>query len=324
MSLNRTAAFGLCALLMVGCTNTASAQQARSPVSEGDAVVLSHLVSLRHGERNRSYIAFAPPRPGATGRPAIVISLHGAFGNGLIQSRVTGFDTVALEQGFIAVYPNGYENNWNDGRNIQAWPAQRDNVDDVGFLDAVIDDAVARFGADPAKVYLTGFSNGGLMAQRYACERANKIAGLAVVGRVLTRSLADSCRPDRPVPFMLIMGTADPRVPFRGGTQNMGPRIGSIEVISAEATAMFWAGVANQSQWTAFDIPNTERGDGVDGGDGRRYRGAVPVELWALNGGGHTWPRGWAGSPIEETGPISFDVHASRTMWAFFSTGSGS
>src|SRR4051812_6868079 len=98
-------------------------------------------------------------------RVALVIVLHGSMGTG---ERVRGgfgydFDLLADQHHFIVAYPQGYEGHWNDCKAKGPYAAKRESIDDVGFLHALMDRLVKDHGADPARVYVTGISNGGSM-----------------------------------------------------------------------------------------------------------------------------------------------------------------
>jgi polyhydroxybutyrate depolymerase len=88
--------------------------------------------------------------------------------------------------------------------------------DDLGFLDAVIAALVADGTADPASIHIAGVSNGGMMALRYACARADRLASVAVFLATMPREAETECRPGRPLPVLMVAGTADPIVRWTG------------------------------------------------------------------------------------------------------------
>src|SRR5258708_64260 len=120
--------------------------------------------ALEHGGRRRTWIAYLPTKPAS--HPALVIALHGSMGTGEQARTYYGydFDLLAEQQGFIAVYPQGYEGHWNDCRVRGPFAAKRETIDDVGFLHALVDRFVKDHNADRARVYVTGISNGGATA----------------------------------------------------------------------------------------------------------------------------------------------------------------
>jgi len=140
--------------------------------------------------------------------------LHGAGGNAEYAQRMAGFTRKADSDGFIVAYPNGTgklrrrQLTWNAGDCCgDAWEY---GVDDVAFFPALTARLKAELKVDPLRVYAAGFDNGGMMAQRLACDLSDKVAAAASVAG----ALPPACRPAQPVSVMLIHGTADQWVPY--------------------------------------------------------------------------------------------------------------
>jgi len=148
----------------------------------------------------------------------MIVALHGGKGSPRQFARSSGLAAPALRAGYAVVWPAG------TGRGpLLTWNgvcccgyAARQGVDDLAFLDAVIADAT---GLDAARVFLTGMSNGSLMAEAYAARRPAAVR--AVAGVAGTLDLA-RLPPKGRVPLLLIHGTADDHVPYRGGTGREG------------------------------------------------------------------------------------------------------
>jgi len=104
--------------------------------------------ALEHGGRRRTWTAYLPAR--AATHPALVIALHSSMGTGERARASFGydFDLLADQHGFIAVYPQGYEGHWNDCKVKGPYAAKRENIDDVGFLHALVDRLVKDHDAD--------------------------------------------------------------------------------------------------------------------------------------------------------------------------------
>ncbi len=168
----------------------------------------------------RTYYLHLPPQHSPTVRLPLVLALHGggrADGDEL--AKRTGYNQLADQEGFIAVYPNGIDAQWNDGRGKTARKSDRIiNIDDVGFLSTLIDHLIRDYNADPRRVYMTGLSNGGMMTLRMGCEAGSKLAAIAPVIANMPVKIANSCRPGFPLPLLLMNGTRDPMVPWQGGT----------------------------------------------------------------------------------------------------------
>ena len=235
----------------------------------------------------RSYLIDLPLR--ASKAPVILV-LHGGGGNPAQFARNSGFSRPALAKGYAVIYPAGSSRGrlalltWNGGY-CCAYAAQA-RVDDVAFLDAVIADAAAQFGLDESRVYITGMSNGSLMAQRYAAELPDRVK--AVAGIAGTLDVART-RIRGPVPLLHIHGTADTNVPYQGGVgadSNQATDWASVDqVITAFVRAAQGELVPTRRvidpKADATRVVETSYTDA---------RGRVMVRLLTVEGGGHAWP----------------------------------
>src|SRR5271166_5796614 len=152
----------------------------------------------------RTFIIHEPARAGS-GLRSLVIAFHGGGGQGQGMIRLTHFDKVADEHGFVVVFPDGEARQWNDGRA----GVKRSNADDIAFVRALIARLIATDRIDPQRVYATGMSNGGFFSYRLGCELSNQIAAIAPVAATMPVPLDQSCRPARPVPVIAFNGTDD-------------------------------------------------------------------------------------------------------------------
>ena len=281
------------------------------------AVTLAASVSetLKSGGDLRNYWLVRPEGIEKTKPAPLLMVLHGSAGSGEDMMTVTqrGFERLADKEKFVVVYPDALERRWND---------QGGTVDDVGFLLAIVDKLVADGLVDKNRIYVAGISNGGMMAQRLACEQADRIAGIATVAGGLPEPLQATCKPARALPVLVIHGTEDPIVPWSGGAVAGFEDFG--KVLSARETAKFWAA-------------NNRCGDGGviaaepdrDPKDGTRVKMEVfascpvgaAVKLAAVEGGGHTWPGGYQYLPERFIGRTSQDVDANMLIWDFFKGG---
>jgi polyhydroxybutyrate depolymerase len=229
--------------------------------------------------------------------------------------------TYAEQHGFIAVYPQGYEGHWNDCKVMGPYSAKRENIDDVGFLHALVDRLVKDHDADPARVYVAGISNGGSMTLCLAFQTPDFArAYAAVVASVPAPENMAVTPKSQPVSMLVMNGTDDPINPWRGGDvvlwpvlKNRGP------VLSAQASIDYFrklAGLDGAPQVTKF--PDRDPGDGttvtrsVWSAPGKRS-----VALYAIQGGGHSVPHpamhGW-----RLLGKSNRDIHAANEIWDFF------
>jgi polyhydroxybutyrate depolymerase len=248
--------------------------------------------------------------PAGLDRPAgLVLNLHGAGMTGSEQAAITNHDAVADRYGFVVAYPDGIDSSWADGRGASI--PDRQGVDDVGFLTALVDRLVHDYGIDPGRVFATGMSAGAFMANRLACDRADVVAAIAPVAGTLGSGVP--CVPSRPVAVLETHGTADPVVPFNGGP--MQGRGGASDVVAAPAMA---------SRWRDLDgCPPTSVPDAGDGTEVHRLvadrcAGGTEVTFVTIDGGGHTWPSGRFSLPIESVGSTTDAFNASDASGQFF------
>ncbi|WP_231645602.1 extracellular catalytic domain type 1 short-chain-length polyhydroxyalkanoate depolymerase [Mycolicibacterium mengxianglii] len=227
----------------------------------------------------RTYTVHVPP-----GKPTgLVINLHSAGGTGAGQAALTHYDAIADAHGFVVAYPDGIDYSWADGRGAST--PDRQGIDDVGFISALVTKLVADFGIDPNRVYATGLSAGAFMANRLACQRADLFAAIAPVDGTLGTNVG--CAPSEPVAVMATHGTADPVVPFNGGP--MLGRGGGSTVVPAQAMADRWRNINGCRPPAEVALP--------DNGDGMRSlrsssacADGADVVFTRVEGGGHTWP----------------------------------
>jgi polyhydroxybutyrate depolymerase len=257
--------------------------------------------------RERHYRVRVPE--GVAGRLPVVLVLHGGGGNGRQVEQQTGMSVAAHEAGFIAVYPEGTGRTslltWNAGDCCGY--AQRENVDEVAFVSALLDEVFADYPADPARVYVTGMSNGAMMAYQLACELSDRIAGIAPVAGALN---VTPCRPTRPVPVLAIHGTADEVVPYEGGPPTRQLPGGETWANTSVADSVgFWA---KHNECTS--TPEVTEADSVTVTD----YGPCHVVLYTVKDGGHAWPGGTQPRSAADRVPPTPD--ATRVILNFFAT----
>jgi polyhydroxybutyrate depolymerase len=246
--------------------------------------------------------AMTTPSPGVP----LLIMLHGGTGNGSRMEQRSGFSELADREGFIVVYPDG--TGLVNGR--FTWNAydccgyaQRKQVDDVGFISALIDRMIEEFDVDPARVYITGYSNGAMMTFRLACELSDKIAAAAPYAGALN---TDSCGATQPVPILIMNGEEDQNVPVAGGlSPNAGAPSQNDRVDQPTSHAVdTWSGIDG-----CADVPiQPDSEAALISTYGSCLDGAV-VEQVLIHDWDHRWPSETNGSLID----------ASDVIWDFVS-----
>lgn len=270
----------------------------------------------------RTYTLFIPDRVRAARQPApTVFVVHGGLGTGSQIRKHLGFDSIAEREGVIAVYPDGLDRSWNDGR-TDLQKRRGGEPDDVAFLRAIARALKEERLALSGRVYVVGVSNGGMMAFRLACDAAEEFDGIATIIANLGLELSRSCKPSRPVPVLLIQATKDPLMPWEGGGVGFRGKRG--EVVSADATATFWGKVLDcETQARTSELPHRLADDIT-----RVRREVRPckngrLERLIVIDGGHQVPRVVQSVRLFDKflGPANHDIDAAEMTWTFFSAG---
>jgi polyhydroxybutyrate depolymerase len=268
------------------------------------------------GGRWRTYYFHVPASYKRTNPTALVLVFHGGGGTGRRAATLTRCSQLSDQQGFIVVYPNGLDHHWNDGRGTT--PPEQQGVDDVGFVSALLEHLAQTLNIDPKRVYATGISNGTIFTQRLGCELSNKIAAIGPVAGTLAEKLALGCAPQQLVSVVEMHGTEDPRVPYNGG-QVQSDYDG--RVLSVRETVTHWVALdgCGPSPQTTLE-PNRDPNDGtrVLRETYSSCQNGSEVVLYAIEGGGHTWPGQPASLSHPTDGRICRDIDATEVIWDFF------
>ena len=169
----------------------------------------------------RTYRIYRPPVPSSTRLPVMIV-LHGGLGNAEHIEKSSGMNLVADTGPFIVAYPNGTPGRLSIMKNRRTWNAgdccgiaTRRSINDVKFIQKMIEDIASQYNIDRTRIYVTGMSNGAMMAYRLACEIPELIAAIIPVSGTLT---FNSCEKGKDVPVMHIHGELDENIPYSGGS----------------------------------------------------------------------------------------------------------
>jgi len=290
----------LAAILLLGATE-ACARQTGSPVQ----------MTVQVDDAGRTYLVAAPADTGVA--VPLVIALHGGGGNA--QTMVPRWIETAQREGFAVAFPQGVgrtpnAGTWNAGGCCGF--AMTSGSDDVAFIAAIIDDVARTRRIDPARIYVTGLSNGGMMSHRIGIALAPRIAAIAVVSGAM---FGDEPVPLVPLPVLIMHGVRDDIVPFNGGQSPM-------QLVARSQSRPF--------REANYAVDFWRKADGCDPTPSNTVNGDVTVETYAgcasssevvfyrLASAGHTWP----GPVVPEAGleRARYDeIDATEIIWRFFS-----
>lgn len=271
----------------------------------------------------RSYSAQLPAK-----KPApLVIVLHGKTQRGADMVARTAWPQVAKREGLAVVFPDGLNNAWADAR-TKAGPALRGppaGTDDIAFIARLVEKLVADGTADARRVYVAGVSNGGAMAMTLICARADLFAAGASVIMNLTEEAAVTCHPSRPLPMLIMNGTADPLVPYEGGRGSS--YYAADGFWSTAETLAFWRNLngCETGDAAVTDLPNGAPADQTTVTRiSSRCPGGHDVVLYRVNHGGHRMPGFSPDARFPKIaasllGPQNGDIDGAETIWTFFS-----
>ncbi len=271
--------------------------------------------------RQRTFYIYSPSsQTTRTVRP-VVFLLHGGGGADAHEmAKRTGIQSIADREDFLVVYPYGVDGQWNDGRG-KTFRRAEDNtdVDDVGFISAILDDLIRSGSVDRQRIYVVGLSNGGMMTYRLGIELGHRLTAIAAIIANLPANLAGK-KPVRPIPVLIMNGTADPMMPWNGGpVRVLGKEYG--EVLSTAATVKYWvqaAGLTGPPETRRLDDRSSDDRSFVEIEAYRRPQDALEVVLYRVVGGGHNLPGGQTPDRPLLLGPKNMDINAMEEVWAFF------
>lgn len=294
------------------------------------ASTLASVVAPAHGDEltiggvKRTFkvqVAAQTPAP-------LVLALHGNTQQGSDVESRTSWPIVARRENFTVVFPDGLNRAWADlrGSGPRAGYRPPAGTDDIAFLMAIVDKLVKDGVADPRRIYATGLSNGGAMALSLACQHPDRLAAVAPTIINMTDLFGAACKPAQPIPVLLMNGTEDPLIPYKGGLGTS--RFAVPGFWSTAQTIAFWRKVnrCDAKDAAATDLPDKDKDDQSTV---TRIASQCPagqdVVLYRINGGGHRLPGGFPDAMAARLvgamlGPQNRDIDGAETIWAFFKT----
>jgi polyhydroxybutyrate depolymerase len=307
-------------LLTIGGQGCVSMLPEKSPVPPGTYKMDAHMATSGYPRKSLVHIPseYTPARD-----YPLLIMLHGAFSTAREMEEKTGFSALADREGFLVLYPEGigilgFLQHWNAGH--CCGKAEKDAIDDMGFLDAAIDQVQQRFSVNPAKIFMVGHSNGGMLVHLYAAKRPRKLAGIAVVSGTINSKRVDQpgfpalAVPQKPLPVCMIHGVEDDSIPYTGGA--MPDKHEDRQFASMADAVDYWV-TANKCAKDA--IAERLYGGRVKKNVWDRCHKGARVTTYAIENWKHAWP-GRHNIKTLESAEAAFDFDAGEIIWAFFAT----
>ncbi|TAH18390.1 MAG: hypothetical protein EAZ08_11630 [Cytophagales bacterium] len=266
----------------------------------------------------RTYWYFLPTEKAENQALPLVIALHGGGGNGKGMSKLSKFHELAEKENFMVVYPDGYNNNWNDGRIGEKNKAYTANIDDVKFISMLIDRLVADFSVDKKRVFATGISNGGHLSIYLSLNLSEKILAIAPVCASIPVNLESDFKIQQPCSVLIMNGTTDKLVKYDGGEVLSGKRG---EVIPTERMVQTY--IKNNACAENPIIEEIADSNKKDNCKATKFiyangKNATEVILVRIDNGGHTWADGIQYLPKFIIGNVCKDFSATDMIWEFF------
>ena len=278
-------------------------------------------MNIRVNGFRRSYLVHLPEGYHAGKPHPLVVVIHGAFDTAEGMEKFSGFSALSDREGFVALYPNGvgimgYLQHWNAGH--CCGKAAKDNWDDVGFLAKAIADACARLNIDRSRIYMVGFSNGGMLAYRFAAEKGHLLAAAAPMAASIGGKPSEGepewriPEPGRPLSLIIFHGLADDDIPFEGGASQH--RKSSRTYWPVSRSVDFW----RQQNKCRSQLPDRHLNAGsVRVASWADCSDETEVKLVLIKNWGHVWPGKFFTAKLAQGDPLK-DFDAAEMIWNFF------
>ena len=261
---------------------------------------------------DRSYLVHTPTNYDSAKSYPLIFVLHGITSRAKAIAGFSKFNEVSDRKEFIVCYPQGYKRSW--AIDIPVGPAPKAGIDDLGFIERLMDTLIFNYSVDTNQIYSCGISNGGFMTSSLACNRSQRISGFAIVcGNMFDPPQKYYCA-DKPMKVLLISGTNDPLLVYDGDKFRKDYRF-----LGYPKTIEFWQEVNNYPDLvdsTVFDNDPKDKTSVV-----RYYNGETEnphkIELWKINGGGHGWPGRGRDFKSLFLGKVSNEINAAEVIADF-------
>jgi polyhydroxybutyrate depolymerase len=280
-----------------------------------------HRMDLKTGGFQRSYRVHVPLEYNGTTKMPLVVVIHGAFDTAKGIEKFSGFSRLADRENFVVLYPEGigilgYLQHWNAGH--CCGKAADDQIDDVGYLASAIKDVCMRLAIDWQRIYMVGFSNGGMMTYRFAAERSGMLAAAAPIAASIGGQPNTDApqwripRPKTPLPILVVHGLDDDDIPFDGGRSMH--RKGERSYISVDDSVQFWV---ESNACIGNPVVSHMYGGAIQIRSWNTCKNATVSVLCKIEGWGHTWPGPYFTANLPPDDPL-FNFDVAEIIWNFF------
>lgn len=264
---------------------------------------------------DRRYLLHRPAS--AKGAVPLVIGLHGLNQKAEWVRQTWTMDAIAEREGFAVLYPEAIGGRWAYDESRPVKPHGSDTlVDDVGFLNAILDKLLAEGVVDASRIYAAGLSNGGLMAWTMACAMSERLAGVAPLISGMLESQAERCKPKRLVPLVVLAGTADWMQPYDGAIT------AQFRLLSLPESLEFWRRQRGCTNYEVDMLPPHEPADPTQAVvvDWTDCKTQSPMRFYRIEGGGHALPTFEPANDKRKAhgGSFSQTIETAEELWKFF------
>jgi polyhydroxybutyrate depolymerase len=287
--------------------------------------------TLKHGEHERTYILRLPKELPDDKPVPLVIYFHGGSEKKVYPTQSGKFGELADRERFVFAMPHAVGGHWNDGRETD-FESFKENVDDAGFVAAMIAEIETKHRIDPKRIYAFGISNGGVCSHYIAARMSEKIAAIAPVCGGMPDPFHLRFKPKEPVSVLIIQGTKDPGASYEGGQVPDSKGLNRGRMLGADDTVQMWVEQNEcRTEPATEQLPDTDPTDGcmVTRFTWPKGRNGTEVVLYKIEGGGHRWPGKHTPVVLPESrakpedltarlGARCFDFDGNETIWEFF------
>ena len=259
--------------------------------------------SIQHDGETRTFVYYTPSGWNVNQQLPVLYVLHGLTQTGAGVMNITDFNTIAEDNNFIVCYPDGMNNAFNANMNLTV-----SSADDLGFMEALVVYFEQNLNTDPLRRYLCGFSNGGFMSHKLACESSFCFAAIATVAGNMSDTVFANCSPNHLTSVLHIHGTGDPVVSYNGSASTGESVDAVMEKWRTFLNCDLSPSMTTKPNNNVFDLSYPEKYTYTSCGN-------YSLELIKIINGGHQWPG--IATLVGGLGNINMDFYSPQTIWDF-------